>query len=798
MGTRDFKSLQTYPCLGRRSEGFPRLGEKRWLGESVSPRAEQPLVGGSVKTHSRDTDMDSIQLNTSDPGGDAIRSRPLHQRESSNDSIRPNVGNLSRSQTPAQSGPLDPNTMNMSGLTLEQPRVIGAQASPQRGRGAAQQPPSPTSSKRRASPGETNADVQGLSRTAQNSNASPLASPRHVGKRPKSDPDHTHTNNAGREQQFSRGKPRTRDLFDPNNPSRALQAHPPNTQPKVFSNQVGQPSNPTAAATVSAAPFFDADPRGPPRAMGVLELPPQVPWDMVLQPDARPISHEQLAAEVKGIYAGLVMVEAKCINIDNAQMTALREANPGKRPKMGPEQWQALVTLHRTLLYEHHDFLLASQHPSSSPALNRLAAKYSMPARMWKHAIHSFLEVLRHHMPKAIDYMLHFIYLAYSMMALLYETVPAFEDTWIECLGDLARYRMAIEEEDMRDRETWGGVARFWYGKASDKNPGVGRLYHHLGILARPSALQQLYFYSRSLTSIQPFYNARESATTLFEPLLSRAQLAYPFVHGIDAIFVKLHALMFEGRFGDEFDNTKKEHLTDIDGHIGRTTAKWKEQGVFTAVANIAAFFQYGAQDDRLRQSYDQTYQPPQIAKVESEHNQDDMESITRQHEHTLPEALPTHLPYAADVTFSIFSVALRRIGDRNVLPHIHVLMVFVRSLSFLTDTAGTSIHGLLQGVPWVELAHFLNTLSRLEPINERVQSAGLGGRFLRSDGDTKPLPEDYLIRGMVWCQSYFEAGWFDTQDDEEGRLLELTSTNSMRAERVLWLGIAMSTVRSI
>ncbi|KAJ9630950.1 hypothetical protein H2203_001478 [Taxawa tesnikishii (nom. ined.)] len=366
---------------------------------------------------------------------------------------------------------------------------------------------------------------------------------------------------------------------------------------------------------------------------------------MVLQPDARPISHEQLAAEVKGIYAGLVMVEAKCINIDNAQMTALREANPGKRPKMGPEQWQALVTLHRTLLYEHHDFLLASQHPSSSPALNRLAAKYSMPAH----------------------YMLHFIYLAYSMMALLYETVPAFEDTWIECLGDLARYRMAIEEEDMRDRETWGGVARFCV--LPIRSPG------------RPP------------------------------------------------------------------------------------------QAVIRS--NLPA---------------------PQIAKVESEHNQDDMESITRQHEHTLPEALPTHLPYAADVTFSIFSVALRRIGDRNVLPHIHVLMVFVRSLSFLTDTAGTSIHGLLQGVPWVELAHFLNTLSRLEPINERVQSAGLGGRFLRSDGDTKPLPEDYLIRGMVWCQSYFEAGWFDTQDDEEGRLLELTSTNSMRAERVLWLGIAMST----
>ena len=69
--------------------------------------------------------------------------------------------------------------------------------------------------------------------------------------------------------------------------------------------------------------------------------------------------------------------------------------------------------------------------------------------------------------------MLAFIYLAYSMMALLYETVPAFEDTWIECLGDLGRYRMAIEDDDIRDRDVWTGVARHWYSKASDNAPNT-------------------------------------------------------------------------------------------------------------------------------------------------------------------------------------------------------------------------------------------------------------------------------------------------------------------------------------
>jgi hypothetical protein len=61
-------------------------------------------------------------------------------------------------------------------------------------------------------------------------------------------------------------------------------------------------------------------------------------------------------------------------------------------------------------------------------------------------------------------------------MALLVESVPAFDDTWIECLGDLARYRMAIEDEDLRDREVWSGVARYWYNKLNDTRTGSVRI----------------------------------------------------------------------------------------------------------------------------------------------------------------------------------------------------------------------------------------------------------------------------------------------------------------------------------
>ena len=162
-----------------------------------------------------------------------------------------------------------------------------------------------------------------------------------------------------------------------------------------------------------------------------------------------------------------------------------------------------------------------------------------MPARMWRHGVHSFLELLRRRLPHSLEHMLTFIYLAYSIMALLHETVPAFEDTWIECLGDLGRYRMAIEDDDVRDREVWTNVARSWYSKAADKRPTVGRLYHHIAILARPNVLQQLFFYSKSLTVGQPFPSARESILSLFEPMNKLTN------RSVDLTFVTLHGIWF-------------------------------------------------------------------------------------------------------------------------------------------------------------------------------------------------------------------------------------------------------------
>jgi hypothetical protein len=191
---------------------------------------------------------------------------------------------------------------------------------------------------------------------------------------------------------------------------------------------------------------------------------------MIKELDTRPISLHQLVSEVECIYAGLIILEEKCIELEDTQSSDT---------KFSSEQWQELIKLHCTLLHEYHDFFLASQHPSASPQLRELATKYNIPARMWRHGIHSLLKRLRHKLPETLEYMLNFIYLSYTITALLYETVPTFENTWIECLGDLGRYRLAIEDGDILDREVWTGLSKSWYRKASKKSPLTVRFYYH-------------------------------------------------------------------------------------------------------------------------------------------------------------------------------------------------------------------------------------------------------------------------------------------------------------------------------
>ncbi|KAL8646480.1 MAG: hypothetical protein Q9226_006835 [Calogaya cf. arnoldii] len=540
-----------------------------------------------------------------------------------------------------------------------------------------------------------------------------------------------------------------------------------------------------------------------------IEVQPQ----MLLQPETRPISHAQLVVEVKGIYHGLVMVEQKCIEVDEKQFAAALERDPSKRTELKDEQWQALIALHKTLLHEHHDFFLASQHPSASPPLSKLASKYAMPARMWRHGIHAFLEVLRHRLPASLDHMLAFIYIAYSMMALLYETVTTFEDTWIECLGDLGRYRMAIEDSNTGDRDIWGAVARSWYTKAADKRPGVGRLYHHLAILARPFSLAQLAYYTRSLSSVEPFDSARGSVMALFQPILDGKTFSHHRVKALEMAYIKVHGVLFDRPQDDE---TFRETITSInngllDAYIDRITSNFLEQGLYMATANAAALFEYGGSGrSKVRRSVvwqafmdakksrDDTAAPVDPQSTDQPFSLDgdskpaspvlpstrDISSAAI----TIDTQASSFLSKASELVFSSLSITLRRHGDKNVFPFVHCMFVLLWNLASID-----SIMRYVQAdIPWSDLCSFLNTLAK----PENMTTAVLNSNEFPKSGEKveRPLPEDFFMRGQLFALDYLYIGWCeDNMVDEEERMLELPSMTATRVERLLWLGVRMA-----
>ena len=564
---------------------------------------------------------------------------------------------------------------------------------------------------------------------------------------------------------------------------------------------------------------------------------------MIREPETRNISTKQLISEVRGIYAGLIMVEAKCAEVDKRQHQVIIDASSGRQPILNNEQWQALTALHRTLLHEHHDFFLASQHPAASPALKKLAEKYDMPSRMWRHGIHSFLELQRHHLPYSLEQMLTFIYLAYSMMALLYETVPAFEITWIECLGDLARYRMAIEDETPRDREIWQNVARGWYTKGSDKTPTVGRLYHHLAILARPNILAQLFYYCKSLSVSQPFSAARESILTVFDPT------PHPDVQEsknlpVDAAFVQLHSIVFTHIDLERFDEGKSNFIDLLDRHVGKYQARWKVYGCYIAVCNITALYGYGAKDSLLRKAwkegrkdarkdtrnpgdmvpeYEQKTEPvderkadpagerkpeptagqegealvdgllPPYSDANDSPNSYDPNSTYRRGNSDSPDPMVTQsiqeisssiqqisLDYAKSLAYEVLKLTLERIDDRNCMPHWHTWMAFLHHI-----TGSAPAMSLIEyRFPWASLLEVLNHL-----LSEST-SEKLGPVFPHS----KPLPEDYTLRGLDFVRNYYPDSFFDNLATDEDRAVDNPSMAeelaSLRSERLLWLAL--------
>lgn len=577
---------------------------------------------------------------------------------------------------------------------------------------------------------------------------------------------------------------------------------------------------------------------------------------MELQPKTHLITPSQLVNEVKGLYAGLAMVETKCMEIDSE-----KTAKNGSPDRLEDDQWRALLALHQALLNEYHDFLLATQHPLASPSLRRVAQKYAIPARMWRHGIYTFLEILRHRLPASREYMITFIYMAYSMVGVLYETVPAFEDTWIECLGDLSRYRMAIEEDSLDTRDAWTKVSRHWYSMASGNAPNTGRLYHHLAIIARPFVITQMFYYVKSLCVLAPFASTRESITTVFDPVFKA-----PMQHllPVDVAFLRAHAILFKSGLQStpELAPAVTTLLDGLDAHIALSFRSWTNTGLYMASLNNCAFLNYGGDDNvlvkLLRHSASQSatkdthkaeplaqgsqtpvnlYMTEAVAPTSPQPVASSAKSRTDDDPAVADPKILQEFELVQQLVSQIDQVVFARIGDANCHGYIHARLLWMLCMARLAQGMVYVEHGF----PWNALVQTLNHLMqscdnykkveqpvlmqpqvdkkaeerKLRELQLRHQQhqaailAGVTGLAVpvqplntkiaepppaRSD-ELKPLPDDWHLQGFLWTNKHFPQGWFsnaETIDDDE-RLLEVGSTRLKRKERILWMACRLA-----
>ncbi|ESZ90809.1 hypothetical protein SBOR_8814 [Sclerotinia borealis F-4128] len=329
---------------------------------------------------------------------------------------------------------------------------------------------------------------------------------------------------------------------------------------------------------------------------------------------------------------------------------------------------------------------------------------------------------------------------------------------------------MAIEDDDIKDKDVWTGVARHWYSKASDKAPTTGRLYHHLAILVQPNALQQLYYYTKSLCVLVPFTSARESILTLFDPVLNaengQGQYRLP---SLDTAFIRAHGHLFTNRNMERFEPAVKEFLGLLDTQIGRVTKKFIEQGCYIAVSNNVAMLGFASKENPLIKAIESS-SGDETADVDMDSVQDDIS----------PSMIT--FKYAQNLSNSALEIVLQRIGDPNVLPFIHVSLVFMFRMSQFSGAMDI----LVPTFPWQSLAIMLNTLLKSYKTFSCIEDKKFP---LPEKDDVRPFPEDFGMRGLLWAEKYFPARWFlNEKSDEEEKYHELPSMLDQRKERILWL----------
>jgi len=375
---------------------------------------------------------------------------------------------------------------------------------------------------------------------------------------------------------------------------------------------------------------------------------------------------------------------------------------------------------------------------------------------------------------------------------------------------------MAIEDDDPRERDKWAGISQYWYRMAADRTPGVGRLYHHLAILARSEQFQQIYYYCRSFTCTQLFPSARESVLAVFEPIFNRSSNTSAPAPRIDTYYTKLHGMIFLRKQLEDFRTVTNNFAEPLDNYIQQAGIKWREHGAWLAISNIGALFDHGSQTGVLRQllEYPATAKPEVVDSDGA-----DSQSVSSRGPPTPAPSTDVAMTdsdalsrsafyHALDMTVLTLKIVLRRTSDQNVLPHIHILLALLIVLadikSFSLPVQEEYVHAILGRMPWEDLSAYATALVASNEIDSEYENLDFLARKKKDEDGREHivmrdvLPEDYLLRGLVLSLKLYHEGWWrDGEIDPEEKSIEHASTVRERQKRIAYYMWRLSQVTS-
>lgn len=309
----------------------------------------------------------------------------------------------------------------------------------------------------------------------------------------------------------------------------------------------------------------------------------------------------------------------------------------------------------------------------------------------------------------------------------------------------------------------------------------------------------------------------------LWNPFLEGADIASHQYQVIEATFIKSNGIHFTRGSISEYKTLAGRFVSILDNHINCEAIKWRVQGPEIASTICAAIQDFGnseayltqtlrkeegrrdqAQNEAVEQSTDDnsqkispTIQFPSPKSLWSDFDDYNLQRLQPTFHDTATQGVKflgveDTTSHAYGLALSTFSINLQRIGDRNVLPFIHIMLAFLWSL---THVPAALIY-IESHIPWEKAATFLNTVERSGIVDSNFECDTFPPSL---SGTGRQLPEDFVMRGLLWAQYYFPTDFFtDALQDEDERTRELPSHDISRAERCLWLGRQLAMVRNL